>query len=149
MPRRVVFSDPSTGRFVSSADALELDNAIRRVYDAGQLIEEQLLSGGTLVEDLTPSSEANWSPTPSRWGMSWTADDEPLNLSALQDAEFPADAVSFRVIYNIVDNPDYPRGFASSETLRPQQWPPSLDLVDGVAVTGIARVYFKGGQGDA
>lgn len=149
MPRRVVFSDPSTGRFVSSQDAFDLPNALRRVYEDGAIVEEQLLNFGHLAEDLVQTDSPNWSEKGSQWGMSWYNDDEPLSLSALQDAEFPEGATGFRVIYNIQDNPDYPRGFASSETLTPRQWPPALDLVEGVAVTGIARVYFRGGQSDA
>lgn len=143
MPQRIVFTNPDTGRFVSSEDAFDLPNALRRVYDGGRLVEEQILSFGSLVEDLTQGSEPNWKTVGNRWGEGWAAEEGNINFSALQDAEPPSEATGYRVVYNVLDNPDYPRGFATSETLDIEHWPPRMDLVDNVAVTGIARVYFR------
>lgn len=142
MAQRVVFTDPSTGRFVSAADAADLEQAIRTVFSGGEVIERQILSFGELFEDLTQGAEANWDSRPSQWGEAWDSEDGQLNFSALQDAAFPADATSYRVVYNVADNPDYPRGYATSETLSEAEWPPRMDLLEGVPVTGVARILF-------
>lgn len=142
MARRVVYTNPLTGKFISAAEAFELEGILRSVYDGG-LVERQILDFGATREDLTQSAEPNWIQEDSRWGQRWSAGDDPLSLSALGGADFPSEFDSFRVTFNVADNPDYPRKFGSSEWMTPEMWPPSLDLLEGVAVTGIAQIVFR------
>ena len=142
MPRRVVYSNPATGRFVSAAEAFNLEGILRSVYDKG-LIEQAIIDYGQEREQLVGGSEPNWTAEDSRWGQRWYAQDDPLDMSALGSASFPQEFDSFRVTFNVADNPDYPRKFGSSEWMTPEMWPPSLDLLEGVATTGIAQIVFR------
>lgn len=142
MPRRTTFTDSLTGRFISAADAGEMEGVIRSVYDGG-LIERQIMDFGEIREDLTPEADANWIEDESKWGSRWHANDNPLSLSALQGAGFPEEFDSYRVTYFVQNNPDYPRKFASTEWFTDTQWPPDLSLLEGVSVTGIASIFFR------
>lgn len=142
VPRRVVFTDPNSGRFVSAKQAGELDQVLRSVYDGG-LVEQQLLQFGTVAEDLTQGAEANWEQQDSQWGSRWYANEDSLSLSALQDQPFPEGFDSFRVTYQVPNNPDYPRPFANATWLGPDQWPPDLSLLEGQNPTGIAQIVFR------
>lgn len=137
-----MYRDALTGRFISAEVAFESESAIRSVYDGG-LVEQQILTFGSIQTDLTPDVEPNWIRTGSQWGTRWFADDEPLSLSALQDSAFPEQFDAFRVTYFIPNNPDYPRPYASAGWMTSDQWPPSLDLLEGVAPTGISQIVFR------
>lgn len=148
MAARVVFTDPSTGRIVSAADAGELDRTIRSVYDNG-LQERQILSFGSVVEDLTQDVAPNWTTEPSKWGEKWAADEGIMSLSALLGTEAPEGAISFQVRYAIAANPDYPQGFMSSDFLGIEQWPPDLSAAGDRGAVGVDSVFFRVRQGNA
>lgn len=143
MARRVVFTDPETGQFVSAETAMGLDLAIRTVFQDGDVAERQILSFGSVQEDTTPYNDPNWEQIGSKWGTAWDAGDAGLDMSALNSAQFPDGFDSFRIQYQIQQNPDYPSGYASSDWFTSDQWPPSLDALDRPGVIGIARVYFR------
>lgn len=142
MPRRTVYRDPSSGRFISESAANALEAAVRIVYDEGTVAQEQVLSFG-MVEEEVEGDIFNWNAVDHQYSQSWTADDEPLDLYGLSQTEFPEGFDSFKVVYFVPNNPDYPREHASSSELLPDQWPPSLDLLRGHQPTGIARIYFR------
>lgn len=142
MARRTVFTDLSTGRFVSAADAGELESVLRSVYDGG-LVEQQRLTFGRVESVDAELAGSLPDLTESRWGARMFDPDGPLDLSALAESEMPDGFDAFRVTYNIPNNPDYPRPFASSEWLSADQWPPSLDLLQDVGPTGIAHIVFR------
>lgn len=142
MAARVVFTDPSTGRIVSAADAGELERTIRSVYDGG-LQERQILSFGSLVEDLTQDVSPNWAVEPSKWGQKWGADEGLMSLSALLGAEPPEGAISFQVRYAIANNPDYQQGFMSSDFMGIEQWPPDLSAAGDRGALGVDSVFFR------
>lgn len=146
MAIRVVYTDPGSGRFISAGDAQEAESALRRVYDSGKLVEEEILSFGSLTEDLTQNAEPNWTFEPTRWGGKFDAGDDLINFSALQDAEFPEGMGSFRVLYDVQGNDSYPGRIASTETLDASSWPPDLNMIEGVAPTGIRYIVFKAGN---
>lgn len=142
MPQRATFRDPVTGRFVSEAAAGQLENAVRSVYEDGELVSEQVLRFGQ-VEDESVGTVQNWQEEESKWGQRWFADDEPLDLYGLRQTEFPEDFDSYRVTYHVADNPDYPRKYASTDWFMPDQWPPDLGALRNVAATGIAQIVFR------
>lgn len=142
MARREVYSDPDTGRFISKADAMQAENAIRRVFDGG-LQSEDLLHFG-VPENPEPGSGPNYVlDDSSRWGGRMYADDAPLDLFWLNQESFPAGYDGFKVVYHVKDNPDYPRPYASSEWFDDTQWPPDLQMIDAEGVTGIAQILFR------
>lgn len=143
MARRVVFTDPITGRIISAADTLDIGQTIRSVYDSGQLVERQILEFGRITEDLTQANEPNWEQVDSRWGAAWQAGDDAIDLSALGNEAFPEEFDSFRVTYRMQSNPDYPSGYAASDWMTAEQWPPDLSIVDRPGITGIERIYFR------
>lgn len=142
MPRRTVYRDPSTGRFVSEDAASELEVAVRIVFEEGTAVQEQVLNYG-MVESEVEGTLQNWQVTDYQYSQAWTADDEPLDLYGLRQTEFPEEFDSFKVVYFVPNNPDYPRQHASSASLLPDQWPPDLNLLRGINPTGIARIYFR------
>lgn len=142
MARRVTFRDPLTGRFVSPEDAFELESVVRIVRDGG-IVEQQILSFGATTEDLTQGAAPNWREESSPWGTRWYASEDTLSLSALGNEGFPEGFDSFRVTYQIPNNPDYPRPYANSIWLGPEDWPPDLSLLEGQAPTGIAHIVFR------
>lgn len=142
MARRVVYTNPLTGRFISAEDA-QFGQVLRRVYQDGAVTEEQILTDGRIADDLSASNDPNWSHEETKWGATWTTEDPMFDLSALQDAAFPDDADAFRVRFTVAANSEYPQGFASSDWFQPENWPPSLSMGEGKCVTGIAMIHFR------
>jgi hypothetical protein len=142
MARRVVFSDPETGRFVSAADAGDLDQYLRRVYVDNVLSESVLYQDGIPQIDFLAPAEENWREEETQWGVTFRNDENDLSLGALQTAEPPEGATAFRVRYNVALNPDYPQGYASGAWMGMEQWPPSLEALENVSPTGIAMIHF-------
>lgn len=145
MPRRVTFTDTTTGRFVSAADAFDMEGILRSVYDGG-LKEQAVLDFGQ-VREITVQGEQNWTiDDSSRWGGRITAGDDQIDISSLQASAFPEGYNGFRVTYFVADNPDYPRKYASAEWMGADQWPPELNMLEDVATTGIAHVILRKSQ---
>lgn len=142
MARRVVWSDPVTGRFLSAADAAETE-ALRTVYDGGAVVEQGLYRYGVEAESTVTDDVENWAMTVSKWGATWQTDDAFMNMGALGASQFPAGFDSYRVRFTVAGNPDYPAGFASSDWQTAGEWPPDLSLGEGIGVTGIAMIHFR------
>lgn len=142
MARRQFFQNPATGRFVSESVANTLENAIRSVYDGG-LVEQQVLVFGRPQEVVVGDLGGNWTEQSTQRGMSWHADDEPLDPYWLRQEPFPDGFDEFKIIVFVPDNPDYPRKYASSDPLTSGQWPPDMDVLEHLNPTGIARIIFR------
>lgn len=142
MPRRVVFRNPLTGRFVSPEEAGDLEQVVRAVY-GGDTPESQILEFGRIAEDLTQDAEPNWTQDDtSRWGSRWAAEDG-LNLSALGGQQFPEGFDAFRITYTVPPYGNNVSGFANTEWVGPEHWPPSLDMLERGNPTGIAQIVFR------
>lgn len=122
-----------------------MEGILRSVYDGG-LIEQQVLDYGVVRDVVAGETGGNWEQVDSKWGTRWYADEQPLDTFWLSQSDFPADYNAFRVTYFVPDNPDYPRKYASSEWFDSSQWPPDLDLLEGVDATGIAHIVFRRSQ---
>lgn len=141
MPRRQVFRDPLTGRFVSAADIGTMD-VLQETYKDGEQVQSVILRGGVPIETSDIETFATWSVTETERTVQWHDDGNAMDLVALQDAGYPDDAKAYRILYQVPDNPDYPRGYMSSEWLRPAQWPPDLSYGTDRGASGIERIYF-------
>lgn len=142
MPRRVTYTDPSTGRFVSATEAFDLSIALRRVYDGG-LVEEQILNYGSIQNEDTAGAEPNWRIEDNKWGRSFVNDDESLDVNALLTSPPPDGVDAWRVRFTVAKTSEYAAGYAQSGWLDMADWPPSLDMLEDVTPTGIAVVHFR------
>lgn len=142
MAQRVVYRDPTSGRFISEAAALESEQALRTVYQDGELQSSQVLAFGQVAEEISGGLQ-NWQQEPSRWGTRWHADEDPLDLYGVQQSAFPDEYDSFKVWYFVEGNPDYPRGYASGGWMGADQWPPRLDSERNFSPTGISQIVFR------
>lgn len=145
MPDRTFYRDPSTGRFVGRDAAADLDVVVVTTISGGQRVD-RVLSSGELIED--QGAEQDFEPyyvEPSRWGGRFVDGDE-LDPDRLEATPFPGGYDAFRVTYKVGAGGRYTKGFASSEWMSPDMWPPDLDLLEGVEPEGIGHVVFRRSQ---
>lgn len=142
MAQRTTYTDPSTGRFVGAGAVAGMESALRSVYEDGELISQQALTFGEVQDEIVGQLQ-NWQEEESKWGTRWFTDGEPFDLYGLSQTPFPEGATQFRVVFEVDGNPDYKGGHASTDTLMPDQWPPSLDMLRGVSPSGIAHIVFR------
>jgi hypothetical protein len=139
---RVVFRDPISGRFISGDTAVGMEQAIRTEFTP-EGRREQVLSFGSVLEDLTPELQPNWSESEREWAFVWDAGDEGIDLGALDGASPPEGATRFRVVGQVAETDAYQGGFATSDWLDLDDFPPSLSVFGGKNPTGISRIYFE------
>lgn len=139
---RVVFRDPTSGRFISGDTAVGLEQAIRTEF-APSGRREQIISFGSVLEDLTPQPTGNWGESEREWAFVWDAGDEGIDLGALNGAMIPEGVTRFRLVGMISETDDYGSGFSTSDWLDVDQFPPSLAVFGGKNPTGISRIYFE------
>lgn len=145
MPGRTFYRNPLTGRFVSAAEAATLESAISVTVSGGERAE-RVLSYGQLVDD--QGAESSFEPyyvEPSRWGGRMV-DGDMLDEERLEGTAFPGGYDSFRVTYKVGAGTRYAKGYASTEWMRPDMWPPSTDMLEGVDVEGIGHIVFRRSQ---
>ena len=148
------FRDPVTGKFVSRK-AIGLGDFLRELFGpGGRVAEPQLIRGGR-PEGTYGEEEpfgANWNPKDSTWGLAWepSAPGEALDTRALNFTSMPEGMDAWRVRYYVdTTDPRYPRGFASSGWLGPEDWinvqqtGQWLSLDQRVSPTGIAMIHFR------
>lgn len=142
MAIRTTFSDPLTGRFIS-AEAAQSGDAIRRTFEDGILSSETLLQDGLEVGLTGERIAGNWDELVTSRTLQWHADGDPLNIEALADADVPDGATQYRILYQVPDNPDYPRGYMSSKVwYNVSEWPPDSGLMERLGASGIERIFF-------
>jgi hypothetical protein len=139
---RVAFRDPSTGRFISGDAAAGLERAIRLEFTP-EGRREQVLEFGSVLEDLTPSLQPNWGEDERDWAFVWDAGEEGMDLGALNGATIPEGVTQFRVVGQVEATDDYSDGYATSDWLDIDRFPPSLNIFEGKNPTGISRIYFE------
>jgi hypothetical protein len=139
---RVVFRDPLSGRFVSGDTAVELEQVVRTEFTSSGR-REQILSFGSVLEDLTPELQPNWSESEREWAFVWDAGDEGIDLGALDGASPPEGATRFRVVGRVEETEGYGEGHATSDWLDIDEFPPSLSVFGGKNPRGISRIYFE------
>lgn len=142
MAIRTTFRDPSTGRFISAEQARDIGEAIRMTVSGEGVVQEPI----QFFQDEDVESEGENEPYSlenSRWGARMTDLAGPLDASRLEATDFPAGFDAFRVTYVVDGNPNYSKGFASSEWLGPSEWPPAMDLLEGVEPDGIGHIVFR------
>lgn len=141
MPRKPFFRSKVTGRFISEDEAREEDSL---VYTRAP---------GDAFYTPTPSYEYFAPPEEvSEAEPFWqTRDDDRLHWwenfdhTADQDVSMfapPEGMASFRVFFDVVDNPDYPRGVISSTWHDIADWPPTLDMVRNGEPVGFHSIKF-------
>lgn len=120
------FRNPFTGRFIT-----------------GTLFQE-LFGGADETDEPTSGEpiEPNWVSDPGKYGEVWHAFGQPLNPDALRDTQFPDGFDTFQIRFLVPDNPDYPRGYASYDTLFWSEWPPDPSWGDQIGATGIGAIVF-------
>lgn len=119
-----------------------MENARRlTITEGGTRID--LLHFGEVEADFEAPTEPNWDVTERTWAHVWDGGEAGIDLSALSVAEAPAEAVGFRVVARVANNPDYPEGYATSDWLGMDQFPPNLAIFEGRNPTGIAQIFFE------
>jgi len=154
------------GKFISRSRAEEmagqgLGGILRELYESGSLQERTEVGGEAGVAEREERPVGNWVPEEYRGGegLAWVPEDyspadrvsgdpgnpgTPLNYDALQEADPPWGMSSYRVRYKIPQmDSRYPRGYASSDWISTDFWPPSMDLAKNVRnPEGIAMIHF-------
>jgi hypothetical protein len=142
MARRVRYRDRVTQRFVSPANAEELD-AIVSVFDT-ETFTRTTYSYSEYQDFLSiPEEEMDaniWSIDPTERGWIAQPGEDSSDLFGLEP---PPGATSFRVFVDVEDNPDYPRGWASTGWQGLDSWPPSPSMVKNVDATGFNHIRFS------
>jgi hypothetical protein len=143
------------GRFASRAQAEEASAS-------GFSVLRELFSGKSLqsreefryVEE--PEEEAYFEPNWNRnstphGGEIWSTqyydesgkpkgDIEYLDQGALSQSEFPYQYEAYKVIYSVIGDPAYPRGYMTSDALYENEWPPKPAESQGA--DGIVAIRF-------
>lgn len=145
MPARTVYRDPSTGRFISAEAAAELEEVTRLTIVDGVVTEEPYSVGGDGGAG-EPEYEPYEIDTVSRWGARMFDGDDGLDEDRLGATDFPSEYDAFRVTYQVGASTRYERGFASTEWFGPSDWPPTLDMLEGVDPDAIGHIVFRRGQ---
>ncbi len=152
MPR---FRDALTGRFVAAANVETWRSEGRSVitsWFAGEEPEpeeEPEEDQSYYVDEST--GVPNWDEIQTARGLVWSAYDDSdgdpdshpvLDPEALQNMSFPEGYSRFQIRFAMPDNPSYPRGFASYDTLTDSEWPPDPSWGDGIGAVGIGAIVF-------
>lgn len=148
MPDREIYRDPNTGRFASKANVGFFQRLVHEIYTAtgGKEVTEYTVTDYEReTQQETVSHEQNWEVRDSRWGLAWVAyEGEMMDFDALQDAEFPWGMDEWRIRYVIAPgDPRYSRGYATSGPMGPMDWPPAMNVLQGVRPIGIAMIQFR------
>lgn len=136
------------GRFISSSEV-----ETRRSSGLGGIFQALF---GSLVREDEPEEEYEEEPE-SRYSVVqywdelvqdrtviWTTGnpDVVMDNDALRNSIPPEGAISFQTRYATQDNPSYPRGWISYDSLMMSEWPPSPDWLRSKGGIGIGAIVF-------
>lgn len=145
MPARIVFRDPSSGRFISRDVAEELGE-VRRLEIGPSGVTEQPFS----FFDEEEIEADPYRISQSQWGGRFREDDDvDLDLDRLASTPFPSGMDSFRV--TLSGFPEYqrdknPRGLKNTSWLGADMWPPDESFLEDFGAKGIAHIVFRAGR---
>lgn len=136
------------GRFISSSDVeTRRSSGLGGIFQAlfGSLVREEPIEQYQEPEkDLGYQITSSWEETYGKNTVIWTTGDPSvvMDSEALRNAIPPEGAVSFQARYGTFDNPSYPRGWISYDSLMMSEWPPSPDWLKRKGGIGIGAIVF-------
>lgn len=142
MANRITFRDPTTGRFISAERAAEIGGQVEQINtaDGSRIVADYFDWAAQTMEPEDINEDNLWSLTTTERGWIAQPGEDSSDLFGLEP---PPGAQHFRVFVDVLDNPDYPRGWASTQWLGVSAWPPSPDMVKNVDATGFNHIRFS------
>lgn len=142
MPQRFIFRGAG-GRFITREEAEELGIAPTPV---GPRLPSDAIAPfegvPTPEEPEEPEWMVQWQQTDTDRGIVWTDFEEDFDLHNPLFTP-PGGVDAFRVIVAVDDNPDYPRGHASTSWIDVDIWPPHPNMIRDVDATEFVQIRFR------
>lgn len=145
MPDRIVFRDPSTGRFISREAAEELDEVTQLTIGPSGVVEAPF----SFVEPEDETEADPYDLSDSQWGGRIKDEDDDLDLDRLAATPMPPGMDGFRVTlsgFSEYRGEKNERGLKNTDWFGAGDWPPDESWLEDYGAEGIAHIVFRRGK---